>query len=93
MSKNKLLFVVSILLVVLPFIGFPKKWEDIITVVSGFVLLILTYFFVRASRMGNVSEKISRTESFVFDQEGDVEAVVTETDIEITNVDEKNSNA
>ncbi len=93
MSKNKILLIISLVLVVLPFIGFPKNIEDIVTVALGVILLVLALLYVRSARMGHIEGTITRTKSFLVEENGDVDAVMTQTDIEISNNNENNQNS
>jgi len=90
MSKNKTLFILSIVLIVLPFLGLPKSFEDWVVPIIGLFLLSLSYFYVREIRMGkNFDRRKEKTEHVFFDQTGEVVGVDSETNIEIVEHDEK----
>ena len=71
MSKNRALFILSIFLILLPYIGFSKGWEDGLTVVSGLILFALTYLYIKESRLGKSQHTVVTENKRYFDQEGD----------------------
>jgi len=58
MSKNKTFFLISIALVLIPFIGFSRSVEDILTVVLALTIAGLVLIDVRRKRLiGHSTEK------------------------------------
>ncbi len=61
MHKTQVFLVLSVWLVLLPFLGFPYSWKDIMTTLSGLILVYLSYLSLK-------EEKIKRgEESKTFD--------------------------
>jgi hypothetical protein len=92
MSKNRALFILSIFLIVLPYIGFTKGWEDSFTVIAGIILFILTYFYVKEGRLKSPKHTIVTENKKYYDDEGDFvggEIDVTEK-VVLDSVDEEN---
>lgn len=71
MSKNRSLFILSIFLIILPYIGFSKPAEDTLTVISGLILFVLSYLYIKEGRMKSHNHTmVAETKKF-FDEEGD----------------------
>ena len=43
MSKNRLVFIVGILLLLIPLMGFPRNWENFFHIVFGVILVALSF--------------------------------------------------
>ena len=41
MSKNRIVLTVGCILILMPFLGFPSRWENFFSVVSGLILVYL----------------------------------------------------
>ncbi len=51
MQKARILLFLGIWIVVLPYLGFPHSWKDVLTAVSGVGLILLSYLLYRESKM------------------------------------------
>ena len=71
MSKNRILFTLSIILALLPSLGFSKSWEDQIIVIVGLILFVLAYMYIKDSRMAPGTHIIHSEAKKYFDKEGD----------------------
>lgn len=47
MLKARILLFLGLWVAVLPFLGFPNSWKDIIMTISGVALILLSYVFYR----------------------------------------------
>lgn len=47
MSKARILLVLAIWLVVLPYLGFPYSWQDVLVSLTGLVLVYLGFLFYK----------------------------------------------
>ena len=73
MSKNKISLFIAFFLIILPFIGFPKTWEDNLTVIIGLLVLFITYLHVREGRLRNgTKSQMTKNESVLFDRSGNM---------------------
>jgi membrane protein implicated in regulation of membrane protease activity len=43
MSKNKIVFVIGVVSMMMPFLGFPSSWEDFFSFAIGLVLVALSF--------------------------------------------------
>ena len=43
MSKRQVLIIIGILVALIPFLGFPSTWDQIITLVLGFIIIAVAY--------------------------------------------------
>lgn len=59
MSKNKIVFILGIVLIVLPFLGFPSAWKTFFMVVIGLFLVSLS--FTTSLRKRTSGKKYPRT--------------------------------
>ena len=41
MSKNKIIFIIGILTVIMQFLGFPSSWNNIFYIIFGLVLIVI----------------------------------------------------
>ena len=55
MSKKKILFLTGVWVMVLPFLGFPTIWKKILLVLTGGMLISVSYLWVRTKNMHNTS--------------------------------------
>jgi hypothetical protein len=49
MSKNKIVFAIGFILLLMPFLGFPSSWENFLSFMFGLVLVAMS-FSVAAKR-------------------------------------------
>ena len=53
MSKHKVIFIIGIILILMPFLGFPSSWESVFEFVFGVALsLIALAHFVKSRKYG-----------------------------------------
>ncbi|OHA99712.1 MAG: hypothetical protein A3E93_00785 [Candidatus Zambryskibacteria bacterium RIFCSPHIGHO2_12_FULL_43_12b] len=43
MSKNKIVFFIGVVLLIMPFLGFPPGWKSFIAIVFGITLIFLSF--------------------------------------------------
>lgn len=60
MRKERTLFIISLWIIVLPFLGFPEFWRKIFFVITGLMLFYLGYLFYteaknRVSKIGTIA--------------------------------------
>ena len=67
MSKNKIVFSIGLILVVMPILGFPVHWKTFISVILGLSLIFLS-FSVAAKRRASV-RRIKRVKDTASAQE------------------------
>ena len=54
MSRESLVFITGIVVFLTAFSGFPKKWEEIILIVSGIVLMIVGFSLRRTAFLRSI---------------------------------------
>jgi len=47
MRKARIFLILGIWIAILPFLGFPSSWKDILTTLSGFGLIFVSYLLYR----------------------------------------------
>ena len=47
MSKIKILFGLGIITVLIPFLGVPRTWKDVLIIIAGIVIAVLSYLVHR----------------------------------------------
>ena len=57
MSKTKILFIVGMFIVVLPYLGFPYLWKNVLFAVSGLGVAFIAYTLNREAKRENMPEK------------------------------------
>ncbi len=45
MRKERTLFILGVWVAILPFLGFPNSWRQVLYIITGFALLYLAYLF------------------------------------------------
>ena len=43
MSKRQWLIILGVLIIALPFLGFPSNWDTIISVIVGLLIIVISY--------------------------------------------------
>lgn len=56
MSKETLIFIGGLLLIVLPFLGIPEDWERVAVVVFGVTFLLAGYALRRARYLAGIDQ-------------------------------------
>ena len=54
MAKQRILFFTGVWVVVLPFLGFPVLWKDILFVITGVVVMYISYREYHEHKMGEL---------------------------------------
>lgn len=57
MSKIKIIFVLSIWIIILPFLGFPSSLKDILFSTTGLVLVYFSYMLYRNLKVGETKKE------------------------------------
>jgi len=81
MTKNKTLSLIAFILVILPFVGFTRLWEDVLTVFFGLAIALVTFVGVRQNRIGHMTERTVVEKEDVYYDEG---YGVTGSTVEVT---------
>lgn len=64
MRKERTLLIIGIWVIILPFLGFPSLWKNVLFVVTGLMITYLAYLFnfEKKSRLSRIE---NRVKSFV----------------------------
>jgi len=57
MRKAYIFLVLGIWVAVLPYLGFPYSWKDILTTISGLVLMFFSYMLYREFKKGETKKE------------------------------------
>lgn len=57
MRKARILLILGIWIVVLPYLGFPYSWKGILTTFSGLGLIYFSYMFYQESKIKEIKEE------------------------------------
>jgi len=57
MQKARIFLILGIWITVLPYLGFPYSWKDILVTLSGLGLVFLSYLLYRESKMQEIKEE------------------------------------
>ena len=57
MRKARILLILGIWVTLIPYLGFPYSWKDVLTTLSGLALIIFSYIFYRDYKAKEGSEK------------------------------------
>lgn len=52
-----MLLLLGVWVAVLPYLGFPRSWKDVLMTISGLGLVYLSYVFFKESKMNEVKEE------------------------------------
>ena len=73
MDKSRLFLILGVWLIVLPYLGFPLMFKNILTTLSGLAIIYLIYFFSKEDRQAKVTkpnfENFSENNDFVENKE------------------------
>lgn len=50
MRKERTLFVIGVWVAVLPFLGFPNSWREVLFLITGLILICLAYLFYNQAK-------------------------------------------
>ena len=59
MHKARILLILGIWVAILPYLGFPYSWKNILFTLSGLGLVYLSYILYLESKIGETEEKSS----------------------------------
>ena len=76
MRKARILLVLGIWVAVLPYLGFPYSWKNILFTLSGLGLVYLSYILYKEYKIGETEEKSSDN----FSENGDFSKNKIETE-------------
>jgi hypothetical protein len=57
MRKARILLIIGILMVILPYLGFPYSWKDVLSSVFGLGIIYFSYMLYKESKTKGVKEK------------------------------------
>lgn len=57
MSKARILLILGVWLVVLPYLGFPYAWKDLLGIASGLGLVFFSYLLYREAKTKEVKKE------------------------------------
>jgi hypothetical protein len=57
MRQSYIFLILGIWVAVLPFLGFPYSWKDVLTTVTGLAIAYVSYFSYRAAKMKEIREE------------------------------------
>lgn len=61
MRKERTLLIIGIIVMILPFLGFPNNWRKIFFVIIGFALVYLSYLFYKQVKARQPNNNQSKT--------------------------------
>jgi len=64
MRKEKTLFIIGIWIIILPFLGFPDTWRKIFFIITGFMLVYLSYIYYQQAK-SSISKNENRSKTFI----------------------------
>lgn len=67
-TQNRILFLIGLLILLVPFFGFPSKYESIFLMVAGLSVIILAFIYARNKRLNEIempTKPIKSSEVFV----------------------------
>lgn len=64
MRKEKTLFIIGLWVIVLPFLGFPKMWKNILFLITGLAIIYLAYLFYLEIR-ARLAKDLNHSKTFV----------------------------
>ena len=57
MKKARILLILGIWISVLPYLGFPRSWKNILMTLSGFGLIYISFILYKESKIGEIREE------------------------------------
>ena len=69
-TRNRILFGLGLLIVLLPFLGFPSSYESVFSIIFGLAVVFLAFLYARDKRMahGQMDDKTPNPTSGVYVQ-------------------------
>jgi hypothetical protein len=65
MRKERTLLILGFWLIILPFLGFPNNWRQVLLILSGLALMYLGYLFYIEKKSVNLPKDDNRSKTFV----------------------------
>lgn len=84
MSRRQTIIIFGILVIVLPFLGFPSNWQRSLNVTFGAIILVTAIFMNRSGRNGRSDEADSgkaESETFVEHKAGSPDGIINKTSL------------
>ncbi len=57
MQKGRIFLFLGIWITILPYLGFPYSWKDILTTLSGLGLIFVSYMLYKESKTGEIKKE------------------------------------
>ncbi len=64
MRKEKTLFIIGLWVMILPFLGFPNSWRKVLFVITGFLIMYVSYLFYLEVKI-RIANNSERSKTFV----------------------------
>ncbi len=67
-TQNRILFLIGLLILLVPFLGFPSRYESFFLSVAGLSVIVLAFMYARNKRLNEIEEPqkpVKSTEVFV----------------------------
>jgi hypothetical protein len=71
MSKHAYIFITGLLVAILPFLGFPRSWDNVFFAVSGVILMVIAVLLRREQHRLEIGKTKTSRASQVFVENGD----------------------
>ncbi|MCX6718955.1 MAG: hypothetical protein NTZ38_01085 [Candidatus Taylorbacteria bacterium] len=63
MSKRQSLMLLGLLIIIVPFMGFPSSWDSVILFISGLAIIAIAYSLAPKTSIGNKDKDLPFTEN------------------------------
>jgi hypothetical protein len=64
MRKEKTLFLIGLWVIILPYLGFPNSWRNVLFIITGLAIIYLAYLFYLETRQ-RLSKIVKQDKNFV----------------------------
>lgn len=64
MKKARIFLFLGIFITVLPYLGFPYSWKDVLMTLSGFVIIYMSYVLFKESKIKESKEEKTSFDNF-----------------------------
>lgn len=58
MRKSRMLLILGVCMAVLPYLGFPYSWKDILFTICGFIVIFFSYLLYTDYKKSEKKEKV-----------------------------------
>ena len=67
MSRESIVFVLGVLILIIPYLGIPEQWKVYFFVITGIILMLIGYSLRRSAYLRSIEHKTGerRADSFV----------------------------